>query len=100
MLDESKIVDFCCEKEISHLEKKNLSKLSSSSLRPQEMHVRLNKEGVHIIRQHENQEQVRVQTFMHQLTNCGADFNDIDFEAIIYFGDDLTFYDTGAPHRS
>lgn len=97
MFDESKIIDFCCEKEISHLQKNDLAKLSSSSLRPQEMHIRLNKEGVHIIRQHESQEQVRVQTFIHQLTNCGADFNNIDFEAIIYFGDDLTFYDTGAP---
>ena len=97
MLEESKIVDFCCEKEIYHLHKDSLVKLAVSSLRPQEMHVRLNKNGLEIIRQHENQDRLRVQTFMHQLTNCGADFSEIDFEAIVYFGDDLTFYDQGAP---
>ena len=34
---------------------------------------------------------------MNLLSGCGLDFSDIDFETIIYFGDDLTFYDDGAP---
>ena len=56
MITEKQIVDFCVNKEISHLQKEDFKNLASSALRPQEIHARINKEGVHIIRQHDSQE--------------------------------------------
>jgi hypothetical protein len=97
MITEKQIVDFCANKEISHLQKGDFENLATSELRPQEIHARINKEGVHIIRQHDSQEVARIRTFMNLISSCGVDFSDVDFETIIYFGDDLTFYDDGAP---
>ena len=97
------ILDFCFRKEtkpIAHIDRDALQKCE---LRPQEIHIKIKNGQFSIVRQHENQDRIRLQ-FLISLFSCryafqkdAFDLSDLNFEFIFNSGDDVDFYEEGVP---
>jgi len=97
------IIDFCFQKEtkaITHIDRDALQKCE---LRPQEAHLKIKDGQFSIVRQHENQDELRSR-FLLSLFSCrdafeseGLNLSDLDCEFIFNSGDDVDFYEEGAP---
>ena len=97
-IKKEEILDFCLKRELSPIQKVSPEALEKSELRPQEIHFRIEDGKFNILRRHDSQDNIRIEIFFSMLLNCGLNhFPDLNFEGIIYFGDDLTFEEDGAP---
>ena len=102
MTDEQKI-DFCFQKETKPITNIDPDAIQKCELRPQESHIKIKDGQFSIVRQHENQDEMRSQ-FLISLLSCrdafeveGFSVSDLDCEFIFNSGDDVDFYEEGIP---
>ena len=97
------ILDFCFRKETNPITRIDRDALQKCELRPQEAHIKIKDGQFSIVRQHENQDRIRLQ-FLISLFSCRYafqkdefDLSDLNFEFIFNSGDDVDFYEEGVP---
>jgi hypothetical protein len=97
------IISFCFEKETKPITRIDRDALQKCELRPQESHIKIKNGKFSIVREHENQDQLRSK-FLLSLFSCrdgfqsqGVKLSDLDCEFIFNSGDDVDFYEEGVP---
>ena len=103
MMTTEQILDFCFRKETNPITRIDRDALQKCELRPQEAHIKIKDGQFSIVREHENQDHLRLK-FLLSLFSCrdgfrahGVKLSDLDCEFIFNSGDDVDFYEEGVP---